>query len=398
MTTEGLTAGHRASTGRRMPGGVRVAFTIPNFITAGSGWVLFNIASRLDRSRFEPTIIVSKSGGHLQKSCEACAIPVISAPFTVPARPYATLLGRARGAGRTLADHRFRIWHSFHWAGDYTEPLIARAAGASRFVYTKKSMSWGTRAWKLKSLLSSAIVADNTAMIRQYFRSPLLRRKVSLVPHSIDPDVFRPGVPERHHLRHRLGIPDHAFLLGTVAQLLPVKGHPTTLSAIAGLPKVHYVLAGRADDAAYAAQLEQQIADLGIGDRVHLIGHVDEVPALLGELDAFVLPSLAKFRMEGCPVALLEAMACGVPSIASEIPGAEDIIEHGESGFLFEPENHAELRSILERLVSSPELRRKIAEGGLRRIREHYVVDREVRDHERLYARLLGQMFSSESQ
>lgn len=395
--TETATRDH-APTGGRAPDRVRIAFTIPNFITAGSGWVLFNIVSRLDRARFEPTIILAKSGGRLQEMCEACGIHVLQAPFTVPARPYPTLFGRVRRAGRVLADQRFRIWHSFHWAGDYTEPLIARAAGASRFVYTKKSMSWGTRAWKLKSLLSSAIVADNTAMIRQYFRNPLLRQKVTLVPHSIDPAVFRPGVPARHHLRRDLGIPDHAFLLGTVAQLLPVKGHPTTLNAIAGLPSVHYVLAGRADDAVYTAQLEQQIADLGIGDRVHLIGHADGVPALLGELDAFVLPSLAKFRMEGCPVALLEAMACGVPSIASDIPGAEDIIEHGESGFLFEPENHAELRSILERLVSSPELRRRIAAGGLRRIRDNYLIDREVRDHERLYARLLGQIFSSESQ
>src|SRR5438034_752974 len=107
-----------------------ILFTIPNFITAGSGRVMMNIVERLDRKRFAPAVCVGRMGGALDAEVRALDIPFLEAPFSVAARPYLTLLPRAFKAARVFRPLKSVLWHSFHYADDYTEPIIARFAGA----------------------------------------------------------------------------------------------------------------------------------------------------------------------------------------------------------------------------------------------------------------------------
>ncbi|HVO31341.1 MAG TPA: hypothetical protein VMV18_11410, partial [bacterium] len=132
---------------QRVTAPARILFTIPNFITAGSGRAMLNIIERLDRARFEPGVMVLRRGGKLDAEVERLGIPLIAHQFTIPARPYHTLLRRAREAAAPLRDGRWELWHSFHYGDDYTEPLIARAAGARGWIFTKKNMNWHRRAW-----------------------------------------------------------------------------------------------------------------------------------------------------------------------------------------------------------------------------------------------------------
>src|ERR1035438_5979768 len=124
---------------------VSILFTIPNFITAGSGRVMLNIVERLDRKRFAPIVCVARKGGALDAEVQALNIPFLEAPFTVPVKPYLTLLPRAFKAAQVFRPLKCSVWHSFHYADDYSEPLIARFAGAKAWVYTKKAMGWGSR-------------------------------------------------------------------------------------------------------------------------------------------------------------------------------------------------------------------------------------------------------------
>src|SRR2546421_3921582 len=103
-----------------------ILFTIPNFITAGSGRAMLNIIERLDRKRFAPGVCVSKKGGDLDTLVDRLGIPFLEADFTVPPRPYLTLVARAWKAGRKFRCFRFALWHSFHYSDDYTESIIAR--------------------------------------------------------------------------------------------------------------------------------------------------------------------------------------------------------------------------------------------------------------------------------
>lgn len=360
------------------------------------------ILARLDRTRFRAGVCVLRTGGDLEQEVRKLGIPLIESPFTVPPRPYCTLGWRAWRAARTLgrrsrcalssraeprsaAADRFELWHSFHYADDYTEPIIARLAGARAWVYTKKNMGWGSRAWSLRSRLATRIAAQNNDLLRDCFAASRLRARTRLLPRGVDCTRFCPealpslGIRTRHH------IPAEALLIVCVAHLVPVKGHPTLLQAIAQLPRAHLLLAGNPLDAEYAAALHRQAADLTIADRIHFAGTINEVPALLAEADCFVLPTWAKWRMEGCPVALLEAMACGKACVTTNVPGSRDLIESGRSGLLVAPQDPVALAHALRQLAASPELRAQLGAAARQRVLAHFTIEREVAAHEALY-------------
>lgn len=369
---------------------VSVLFTIPNFITAGSGGAMLNIIRRLDPARFAPAVAVLKKGGKLDAEVERLGIPLIEAPFVLPARPYATLLPRAWQAAKVFRPYHFDLWHSFHYGEDYTEPIIAYLSGARGWIYTKKNMSWGSRAWMLRTLLARHIAAQNQDMMLSFFNRGWLRNKTSFVPRGVDTQKFLPGLPYRLELRRQLGISAETPLLACVADLVAVKGHPILLQALASVPGAHLILAGRPLDESYAASLHVQARELGIESRVHFLGGVSDVPALLAESDLFVLPTLGRGRMEGCPVALLEAMACAKACVASNIPGSRDLIVDGECGLLVPPENSETLAVVIGLFLQDPQLRQELGHAARLRVEQRYTIEHETSAHEMIYNEIMN--------
>lgn len=361
---------------------IRILFTIPNFITAGSGGALLNIVRRLDRNQFASAVCVLRKGGALDAAVEDMGIPFLEAPMLVEARPLWSLPARVLRAAAVFRPHGFHIWHSFHYGDDYTEPLVARAAGARAWVFTKKNMGWNRRSWFLRSVLASRIAAQNTTMLREFFQRPLFLTKTNLVPRGVDTKRFADDLPHRFVLRSRFGVPESSLLVGCVANLLPIKGQGTLIRAIKDIPGIHAVLAGPRLDRNYATGLERLAEDLGVAERVHFTGPVTDVSALLSELDVFVLPSLPPG--EGCPVALLEAMSSGRACIASDVPGCRDLLEPGRSGVLVRPADPGALAEALVSLTSSG-VRASFGEEARRRVLERFTIEREARAYEQLY-------------
>jgi len=169
---------------------------------------------------------------------------------------------------------------------------------------------------------------------------------VEVVHCGIDPAVypFRPRTPPA----------DGPVRALCVASLMEHKGHPVLFEALAtpSLERVRLELVGGRDPAG----LEALARRLRISDRVRFLGGLpeEEVARLLGEVDLFVLPSIVARdgQMEGIPVALMEAMACGLPVVASRLSGIPELVEDGVSGFLAEPGDVASLRSALERALA----------------------------------------------
>ena len=373
----------------RSPEPASILFTIPNFITAGSGRALLNIVSRLDRRRFAPAVCVQRKGGALDREVEELGIPFLEAPFTLSARPFRSLPWRVRRVAAPFRPHRFTLWHSFHYLDDYTEPLVARSAGARGWIYTKKNMNWWRRAWYVRSWLARRVVAQNTDMLRDFFASPVWRRKVRHIPRGVDTLRFRPVEAPDLTLRSELGISPQATVVGCVAHLVPVKGHSTLLEAAARLPGLEVLLAGQTTDRKHAESLRCLAQELGVAARVHFLGQVGDVAALLRELDVFVLPTWNRWRVEGCPVALLEAMASGCACIATDVAGSHDLIDSPGCGRLVAPEDPAALADALRSLAASPELRRSLGEAARRRVVEQFSIEREVELHEDLYSEIL---------
>ncbi len=364
---------------------VRILFTIPNFITAGSGRAMLNIVENLDRKLFAPAICVLKKGGTLDGEVEKLGIPFLEAPFTVPANPKWSFLSRAAKVSRFFRPYRFQLWHSFHYLDDYSEPVIAYFAGASSWIYTKKNMSWYHKSWYLRTFLASRIAAQNHDMVKSFFNHRLFRNKVTVIPTSVDIDVYHPDTPSRLNLRSSLNIPANTVVVGCVAQLVPVKGHPVLLKAISTIPDVHLWIAGAPLDQEYVKTLQNLVQELQIADRVHFLGRVQDIPALLSEMDIFVLPSGLKGVGEGCPVALLEAMSAAKACVATDASGSRDILKGCYGGWIVPPENSEALASALGKLVASKELREKIGLEARKKICEEYKIEREVNQYVSLY-------------
>lgn len=369
---------------------VRILFTIPNFITAGSGAAMLNIVSRLDRRAFDPAVCVLKRGGKLDRVVEELGISLLEAPFLVGARPYATLLARAWRAAQRFRPYRFDLWHSFHYGDDYTEPLVAYLAGAKAWVYTKKNMNWRGRAWKVRSFLARGIAAQNSDMLEQFFGNWWFRSKTSLVPRGVDTEKYRPHGDARLRMRERLATPAYARVVLAVGHVLPVKGHDLLLEAVSGMQGVEVWVAGSTADGEYSEKLRRMAEGDGLAGKVHFLGTVDDIPALHAEADIFVHPTRPDGRQEGCPVALLEAMASGMACIATDVAGSQDVIEDGRSGLLVRPLDARALRAAIERVLFDEGLRQMLGEGARRRIAEHYSIELEVARHEHMYRKVLG--------
>ncbi len=348
---------------------------------------MLNIIERLDRNRFSPAVCISQRGGELDKEVGRLGIPLIEADFTVLPKPYATLLSRIQNAAKVFRPYHFKLWHSFHYGDDYTEALIARFSGASAWIYTKKNMGWGGRAWKMRSLFASAIASQNSDMLNIFFSHWLYKRKAVFLPPGVNTEIFHPYVQPVLNLRSDFDINRNETIVTCVAELVPVKGHPYLLQAMAELPNAHLFLAGRPSDETYTQKLYQLVETLGISNRVHFLGKVEDIPALLAESDIFVLPTISKG--EGCPVALLEAMACGKACVATNVPGSRDLIQDQKTGLLAFPQDHENLSHALRTLIADSNLRIQLGQEAHRSIMNNHTIDHEVKKYETLYQKIL---------
>ncbi|MFO1081041.1 MAG: glycosyltransferase [Reyranellaceae bacterium] len=143
-------------------------------------------------------------------------------------------------------------------------------------------------------------------------------RSVVVIPNGVDLGVFKAG--GRDAARARLGLPSGTPVIGCVGRLEPVKNQAALLHALPRLDaRVHAVLVG---DGSQAAPLRALAAELGLAERVHFAGHRDDVPALYPAFDVLCLPS----QQEGLPFVVVEAQACGIPVVATEVGAVRDAL------------------------------------------------------------------------
>lgn len=188
--------------------------------------------------------------------------------------------------------------------------------------------------------------------------------RVHVIPYGIDVTRFEADPARRERVRRELGIGD-APAVALVARLDDQKGHGDLLDALTRLDGVHALLAGTG---AREADLRRRVADLGLGARVHFMGHLTDVRGPLDAADALVLPSYD----EGLPNIVLESMAMGRPVVATRVGGLAEAVADGETGFLVEPRRPGELAAAIQRLLARPDRGRALGAAGRVRAHEDY--------------------------
>lgn len=229
------------------------------------------------------------------------------------------------------------------------------------------------------------VLATCTDEVAELCRMGLPPARASVVPCGVDTDSFRPDGPVEPRRPGRR--------LLSVGRLVPRKGVDDAIRALAWVADAELLVAGGPDPRELdgdpeVARLRAVADEEGVADRVEFLGSVgrDRVPALIRSSDAVV----------ACPwyepfgIVPLEAMACGVPAVVSDVGGMRDTVRHGVTGLRLPPRSPRRLAEELSALLAAPETAGAMGEAGVRRVRERYTWRRVAEATSRAYGELLA--------
>lgn len=208
-----------------------------------------------------------------------------------------------------------------------------------------------------------------------------LPSRVTVARNGTDPYYWVFSLEERERVRRELGLSKNEILVTSVGRLSRQKGHSYLVDAIAGINNpagIKCVILGTGPE---KASLEARINAKGLEGKVILAGEKDYIKPWLCASDIFVLPSL----WEGIPIALLEAMAVGLPCVASSVDGIQEVIENGKSGILCPPADSNALANALIRLTEDVPLRNNISLAAKKVIRDDFSTKAMIRKYEEIY-------------
>ena len=251
----------------------------------------------------------------------------------------------------------------------------SRMGGISCVVHTEHSFEYLEpraslrRALKWLSRTTRVFAVCGERMLPFYETSVgVSAKRLRVIPNGIDVDQYRPAANQAP-IRAELGIPPNAFVVGSAGRLAPEKNYGMLLAAAArsragGVP-IHVVLFGDGEE---RSRLERLASTLGIQDAVSFAGWKTDLYRALPALDVFVLTSVS----EGLPLALLEAMACGLPIVSTAVGDIPVVIEDDRSGYLVPRGDTDGLTSRLTQLAQEPGRRRAFGAFGRQVVADRY--------------------------
>ena len=344
---------------------IRVALVIGRLNIGGAEAELIRLARGLDRSRFDPFVITLQDGGPLARDLGDVELVALG-------RKRKWCPGTYFALKRVLDDRKPDIVQSFL----FTENIFCRRAARGIVVSgLQGSLSDEVETGPSLRLTLERSTFDRAAAVvsnSEYYRSLYAKlgldaRKMRVIRSA----VAIPPPASGAAVRQQFGIRDNEVLTTVVARLVARKGHEDLIRAAAGF-KVLFV-----GDGPHRRHLEDRGAILA--------GPRRDVPEILAASDIVALPS--RFG-EGCPNAVLEAMAAGKPVIAARSGGTPEVVADGETGILHPPEDVDALRAALHRLAGDPGLRARMGVAGRERAGREFGVERLVKAYEGLYSEL----------
>ena len=360
---------------------IKVLYTIPNFDTAGSGKVVYDLVNGLNKTSFEPEICCFHNRGEYFKVIQSLGVKIHLFQFATPYRPFLSFPFRLCKIYRFFKKNQFDIIYSWHWSSDFSEPLAAKLAGIP-FVYTKKAMGWGNKAWRWRSQLSTKIIAINSDMVKGFLKP--YKTKVEYIPLGVDIDYFKP-IKKKYNDVEGNEILKEDFVIVSVANLVPVKGIEIVLEAVKQINNRQIKVFVVGDDTNnYGKELKSKYKNL---INVFFLGKKLDVRQYLAIADVFVIPTKDEGRKEGMPIAPLEAMASGRIVIGSNIPGIRDILK---SDLLFRPGSINDLISKINFVRDlSPKQRTNLEFEMRNNVVSRFSLKHFLKGHENLYNSLL---------
>lgn len=262
------------------------------------------------------------------------------------------------------------------WSCQYGILAALLTPGVKAIAVEQLPLASGSAAQRrLKGLVSRRLSAHIAVGERA---ARLIEEMIGLEPNSVR--TIHNGVPERADSPPPAS-PDGRPVIGSLGRLHEQKGYDVLIRALAELPDARAVIVGDGPD---RPALEALAGQLGVADRLELVGWRDDAREWLASFDVFTLPS----RYEGFPLSIVEAMLAGTPVVATDVGSVPEAVLHGETGLLVRPDDPAELAEALRELLDDDERRRTLASAARERARELFTSGAMVERYLDVYAEI----------
>lgn len=368
----------------RSGGPLKLLLVTDEMETGGTQRQISLLARSLDRRSFSPEVAYFRNRSFLVDELLAAGIPVTE--IAKRARVDPVFFWRLWAF---LRRGRYDLVHAFSFTGELWSAMAAALAGSPPFVSSVRGryegysrLQWALKGWV--SRRSCCVVANTQA------GADLAAAKMNLLKESIR--VVRNGVvaPPRQgcpDVRHELGLSAQHVVALFVGRLVEDKNVASLLRAVAALPPLTVPLVLLvAGDGPLRGELERQASELGLANRVRFLGERRDVGALFDAASFVVLPS----HREGLSNVLLEAMACGCPVLASDVPGNREALRNGEEGLLYPTGDDHALAQALGTMVTDTGLREQLARRARARIEGEFSLEAMTRAMSSIYLGCAG--------
>ncbi len=300
--------------------------------------------------------------------------------------------GPLREFYRYLRRQKIDLLHTHLYRDAVYGRFLGKLAGVKAVISTlHNSYVWRSRPQlfldRLTSVWADKVVAVSDA-VKRYAREKehIPAGKLMTIYNGIETSRYRLPESARRDSRKEFRISEDELVVGSVGHLTRQKGYRYLLEAapeiIRKYPRVRFLLAGEGE---LEDKLRDQCRQAGIEDRVTFIGYREDIPRVLSAFDIFVLPSL----WEGLPVVLIEALAAGLPIVATDVDGNTEVTGREETGLTVSPRAPGSLSRAILSLLAQPELREQLGQAGRLRAEKLFDVKIMVQRYEQLYDNLI---------
>jgi len=373
------------------PHGARILVVVPLLAVGGAEKHIANVFPRLRSNGYDVRIVTARPEAILDQQLRNIGIPVYNTKALRPSP--LRRLAACINIRRQIRAWRPDIVHFFLPEAYILGGLTAWLSGQPIRVMSRRSLNhyqskrrWVGRTERFLHRRMTAVIANSEAVRRDLVGEGVRETHLHIIRNGVPDEMFEPT--PRASARTALNIPDDAFVMSCVANLIPYKGHADLIDALAdcrdALPDNWLLLLAGRDDG-IGISLKERAARAGLEAHVRFLGGNADISEVLGSSDLGLLCS----HEEGSPNSVLESMAAGLPMVATDAGGTAEAVIDGETGLVAPPHEPGAIATAIRILVRDPARRAEMGRAGQARARELHSLETCTTTYARLYEELL---------
>jgi|GEM_PF-1246273 len=367
---------------------IEACHIVQSFDMGGIEKLVFDLIEKSLHGKFHYTVICIDDKGRLASMLEEKGVEVVALNKTSGID--ISLIFRL---ARLFKERNIKVVHNHNLGPAFYGGLAARIAGIPAVIYSGHGIDpkMGIKRKILQRfsfMLQDRIVAvSEKALHFMIERESVPADKTIFIENGIDLNPFKLKVADRDAVLKKYKLPHTENMIGIIARLHKVKDIPTLIDAFRMIAQERddtcLVIVGEGEE---RHPLEKKVGDAGLSDKVFFLGEQTQISELLAIFSVFVLSSVS----ESSPISIMEAMAAGLPVVATNVGGNAKLVTSGSGGFIVEPRDAASMKDAILKIIENKGLAVKMGECNKKIVFSKYNIENTLRKYEDLYTQTLA--------